>query len=444
MASPSHQVDEPPLIESQPSSPVNSVTEEEFNPSVFNLSIPDDVTIPRTLKEHSLIEKTAEFISQHGSQIEILIKTKQSNNASLEFMNYGSPLYKYYKFLVETMRRGEYKFASDKAGQDGSDSDSDSSDGGYLHPSLLGGSKSIEQTPRIIMPRVKDENCSYSLIVQNLKGKFASTASTDNSDSPKPSEEKSLTSDKPLMNQSLLPTPPPEIELIIDKLASYVAKSGDKFEQQVKKRGDERFDFLNPGHMYHAHYIRRKLHYIGEMRKQAVAEKAESISADKNKSISFSLSVKEKKISRADEEKWDNGSVSQKRDTKERGLDSDRELANKLAVAAKDGLSREKKLQEERKRRTQLFISLLKANQEGASKEGVVGPTLPSIVAPSTKADSTSNDKSEDKPKTSTRKSAIIPFTRPDKHHHHKHRRHSRSRSRSPSPRRSKSSRKHR
>ncbi|GJQ85386.1 su(w[a]) [Trypoxylus dichotomus] len=48
--------------------------------------------------------------------------------------------------------------------------------------------------------------------------------------------------------------PPDETKLIIDKMASYVAKNGRDFEAIVKSKGDPRFEFLNEDHEYHPYY----------------------------------------------------------------------------------------------------------------------------------------------------------------------------------------------
>lgn len=48
--------------------------------------------------------------------------------------------------------------------------------------------------------------------------------------------------------------PPDETKLIIDKMASYVAKNGRDFEAIVRSKGDARFEFLNEEHEYHSYY----------------------------------------------------------------------------------------------------------------------------------------------------------------------------------------------
>lgn len=48
--------------------------------------------------------------------------------------------------------------------------------------------------------------------------------------------------------------PPGETRIVIDKMASYVAKNGTNFETIVKSKGDPRFEFLNQKHEYHGYY----------------------------------------------------------------------------------------------------------------------------------------------------------------------------------------------
>lgn len=50
-------------------------------------SIPNNIKQPNTMKEHNLIEKTAKFISKQGTQMEILLKTKQSSNSQFDFLS---------------------------------------------------------------------------------------------------------------------------------------------------------------------------------------------------------------------------------------------------------------------------------------------------------------------------------------------------------------------
>ncbi|KRT80374.1 hypothetical protein AMK59_8728, partial [Oryctes borbonicus] len=70
--------------------------------------------------------------------------------------------------------------------------------------------------------------------------------------------------------------PPDETKLIIDKMASYVAKNGRDFEAIVKSKGDPRFEFLNEEHEYHAYY-KMKIKEFGEGDAAAPKEASKSV-----------------------------------------------------------------------------------------------------------------------------------------------------------------------
>ena len=149
-----------------------------------------------TQKIHSIIEKTAKFISIQGQQMEIVIKTKQKLNPYFSFLIPEDRLYRYYQWLLHAMSTGTYPGAvmegkseirpgacddnrlaenretdgqigkgegTDRTGQSGervtqvaeeeqSDSDSDSDDEGFeLHPLLRASltSKKPASTPSV-------------------------------------------------------------------------------------------------------------------------------------------------------------------------------------------------------------------------------------------------------------------------------------------------------
>ena len=51
--------------------------------------------------------------------------------------------------------------------------------------------------------------------------------------------------------------PPPNVRSVIDKLAEYVARNGEEFEQRVSQKGDPRFAFLSSTHEHHVYYRTR-------------------------------------------------------------------------------------------------------------------------------------------------------------------------------------------
>lgn len=59
-------------------------------------------------------------------------------------------------------------------------------------------------------------------------------------------------------------TPPEEMQVVIDKMASYVSKNGADFETIVKSKGDARFEFLNDSHKFYGYYKRKLQEYLKE------------------------------------------------------------------------------------------------------------------------------------------------------------------------------------
>ena len=64
--------------------------------------------------------------------------------------------------------------------------------------------------------------------------------------------------------------PPPDVQPIIDKMASYVAKNGPDFEMIVKAKTDERFQFLHHGHVHNLYYEYKKHLYEKEFATEKV------------------------------------------------------------------------------------------------------------------------------------------------------------------------------
>lgn len=89
----------------------------------------------------------------------------------------------------------------------------------------------------------------------------------------KANNQTSIANQPPKVVQSvfdLMPEVPPEIKLIIEKLAQYVCKNGEEFEKTVRNRNENRFDFLNPGHKFHFYYVKTKLKLLESKRKETV------------------------------------------------------------------------------------------------------------------------------------------------------------------------------
>ena len=64
---------------------------------------------PETNREAAIIEKTAKFIASQGAQMEIMMKTKQANNATFLFMHFEDTLHPYYRHVVKMIKSGKFK-----------------------------------------------------------------------------------------------------------------------------------------------------------------------------------------------------------------------------------------------------------------------------------------------------------------------------------------------
>ncbi|XP_064489112.1 splicing factor, suppressor of white-apricot homolog isoform X2 [Ornithodoros turicata] len=250
------------------------------------LHIPPSVPQPPTMKLHAIIEKTAVFVSQHGPQMEIIIKTKQASNNQFDFLSFDHPLNVYYRFLTEQIKCGTYIPTQVSSGNE----DTDDEDDHYLHPSLLPTpSSSVMQEVSKVFLRKDGEDNAYSRLVKNLRPQVDSPGNNSPSQQdvaaqpyadgsgeygagepvppPPPGLEPILLPAQAALMGYAVP-PPPDIQPIIDKMAIYVAKNGDDFETVVKSKGDKRFEFLLPTHQYHTYYLYKKQNYINENKPQ--------------------------------------------------------------------------------------------------------------------------------------------------------------------------------
>lgn len=68
--------------------------------------------------------------------------------------------------------------------------------------------------------------------------------------------------------------PPPDVQMVIDKMASYIIKNGEEFESMVRSRSDPRFSFLKTDHEYFPYY-RCKMRLYSEVYGDIFKENAE-------------------------------------------------------------------------------------------------------------------------------------------------------------------------
>ncbi|XP_022243929.1 splicing factor, suppressor of white-apricot homolog isoform X2 [Limulus polyphemus] len=314
------------------------------------LTVPAGLELPQTLKAHTIIEKTAIFVSQHGPQMEIILKTKQATNPQFNFLSIDSTLYPYYRHLVVSIRAGTYKPKPPEQPKKHDDDDDD--DDHYLHPSLFA-AKPQKETPFTVPNLVflrGNEDDAYARLVKNLKDKLFDHRSsspvpvekqkkhsgskhtvhktdkghhsTSKSSTPPPDEQiaplsQNMNSDQPpppgegpsiqlpqieesfddgndfteCADANKIIPPPPDLQPVIDKMAIYVAKNGEDFEIIVKSKSDKRFEFLESWNQFHQYYLFKKNYHIKLQEREEEANKQqdhpqEPEEQDDNESIS--------------------------------------------------------------------------------------------------------------------------------------------------------------
>lgn len=129
----------------------------------------------------------------------------------------------------------------------------------YSHgPVIYGPNGQIQSSSQLTMPSIPSSNDTTAMQVSS------------------PKETPSLVpygipSQKPLSRPSFI-VPPADVQIIIDKMASYVAKNGRDFETIVKNKGDPRFNFLELSHQYHGYYAHKLTIYEGAINPKVLTE----------------------------------------------------------------------------------------------------------------------------------------------------------------------------
>ncbi|KAL4708334.1 hypothetical protein ACJJTC_018452 [Scirpophaga incertulas] len=77
-----------------------------------------------------------------------------------------------------------------------------------------------------------------------------------NTDSESEQSESDDSDDSKSPSTSAIVVPPVDVQVVIDKMAAYVARNGDDFADIVRAKNDPRFTFLEPSNVYHPYYKR--------------------------------------------------------------------------------------------------------------------------------------------------------------------------------------------
>jgi hypothetical protein len=240
----------------------------DTTPFISKIELPSDIEPPKTLKSHQIIEKTAKFIASQGPQMEILLKTKQSNNPQFNFLSHDGQYNSYYKHILSLMKAGTYQYDENIEKIDETSQESDETNGKSDEPEPT--------TSAIIIPKIAfkpSADCAYTQLISKItkapisvieqKQKQQESNATNGHSTIKSSGllglasycSDSENSDEESEGESYSgPTPPQELQVVIDKTALYVAKNGDEFEETLKKKNDSRFPFLKPTDEFHTYY----------------------------------------------------------------------------------------------------------------------------------------------------------------------------------------------
>ncbi|XP_043216696.1 splicing factor, suppressor of white-apricot homolog [Amphibalanus amphitrite] len=292
---------------------IPAVDDEPYEPPT-SLNVPADMAQPATRRHADIIERTALFVARQGPQMEILIKAKQSENAMFDFLAFDDPLQPFFRHMVVMIKAGRYTIGAPKPNEEEEDE-------AYLHPALNLSRPDIApgRADGMYQPSA---NCAYQRLVKNIRSsrQAADSPTGSGTSSPVPAAAPSASAADSSAGRAGSPAaaagpreaagrtapatapalPPADVKLIIDKMASYVAKNGRDFEGIVMGRGDERFSFLRDSHAHHAYYRHKLEQYERDLGKSkpaatTAAPAAAKTTEDKgNKPVPVSFSIRAK------------------------------------------------------------------------------------------------------------------------------------------------------
>ncbi|CAB3369997.1 Hypothetical predicted protein [Cloeon dipterum] len=391
----------------------NKDEEEEDVPFVAppELDIPVNMVLPPNMKQHAIIEKTALFISQQGGQMEVLLKAKQAGNPQFGFLSFNDELHPYYKIVLTAIRNNRYKIIESSDTKKSESGDDESDDEHYLHPSLAR-TTVLDSAPSIPSVTYRPSaDCAYSMLVSKIKGKPIELGTRQ----PEEDVKKNQAPVTPVPPKEEPPAPAPlvpdsELQVVVDKIASYVAKNGPEFEAVVRGKGDARFAFLDPNHMYHMYYRQRTQHFVDELRPRAnpknkasilpvsfcikaqapegVLEKRSALELDgapRPRAAAAYMATALQSVSDVPlppcppPEKPEVNSEEKERVLAAKKLAEERLRAKLMAVARNNVASanKEKQVQQERKKKVAAFLSRI-----ALEKRQIVKPAAPVMIGP--------------------------------------------------------------
>ncbi|KAF0312347.1 Protein suppressor of white apricot [Amphibalanus amphitrite] len=384
---------------------IPAVDDEPYEPPT-SLNVPADMAQPATRRHADIIERTALFVARQGPQMEILIKAKQSENAMFDFLAFDDPLQPFFRHMVVMIKAGRYTIGAPKPNEEEENE-------AYLHPALNLSRPDIApgRADGMYQPSA---NCAYQRLVKNIRSsrQAADSPTGSGTSSPVPAAAPSAAAADSSAGRAGSPAaaagpreaagrtapattapapapapalPPADVKLIIDKMASYVAKNGRDFEGIVMGRGDERFSFLRDSHAHHAYYRHKLEQYERDLGKSkpaatTAAPAAAKTTEDKGNKpvpVSFSIRAKSEKESAPLERSALPLEESEDEEGEEGGAQTSPAAAAAGATAEANGGSRPDKvgrdeIQMDRKRRAAQFLAKLRQDVDKI-KQPVIG-----------------------------------------------------------------------
>lgn len=148
---------------------------------------------------------------------------------------------------------------------------------GYYHPMPLQSyppyptPMQYSHGPVIYGPNGQMQSPSQLVSMPTMSNDTTMTQTISPKETPSPLVPYGIPTQKPLSRPSFI-VPPADVQIIIDKMASYVAKNGRDFETIVKNKGDPRFNFLELSHQYHGYYAHKLTIYEGAINPKVLTE----------------------------------------------------------------------------------------------------------------------------------------------------------------------------
>lgn len=269
------------------------------------LNVPSEMEIPPTEKMNAVIEKTAQFVSSQGSQMEIVLKAKQASNSQFQFLNFGHYLNPYYKHVVKRIKEGKYvpgmsnKLPDVESGESSSDDDGD-----YLHPSLFASASANKQKTQETEEKVKvikkvDPDHPLAKLIEKSKAVNAIREFHKNEEQTRLNQQKLGSAQAQINNtyqqnvasssynntqgysnhatthsnggsygggggapDMFMIPPPPDTQMVVEEVAKKVAMGGEGAEVALLATESEKYPFLQPWHEIHAYYHYRKMAWM--------------------------------------------------------------------------------------------------------------------------------------------------------------------------------------